>query len=106
MAPLIRVETCDKEVWYINRDLIEFVRPCATNNRRTLIVMKSGTITVENDVDHVLITTNLIARVFNNVPLMIGVVGGVGVAGGGAAVTAVAVKGAKAGAAAKLLKKK
>lgn len=54
MAKLIRVETSDKEVWWINKDQIEYIRPCVTNNKRTVIVMHGGTITVDNDPDYVM----------------------------------------------------
>lgn len=64
----------------------------------------------EDDVDHVLITTNAIARLMNNVPMMIAIAVGVVAVGGGAVAVGVAVSGAKAGGAAaagfKFFKKK
>lgn len=64
----------------------------------------------EDDVDHVLITTNAIARLMNNVPMMIATAVGVVAVGGGAVAAGVAISGAKAGGAAaagfKFFKKK
>ena len=54
MANLIRVETSDKEVWWINKDQIQYVHPCVTNNKRSVIVMKGGLITVDGDPDYVM----------------------------------------------------
>ena len=54
MAKLIRIETSSGEVWWINKDQIEYIRPCKTNCNRTEIVMHSGTILVENNPDYVM----------------------------------------------------
>lgn len=53
MANLVRIDTPDGEVWYVNKDQIQYIYPCATNNRRTIIVMATRTITVEKDTETV-----------------------------------------------------